>query len=181
MESCIEHSVYLFSISLLHTNLLNMKRQLLIMLLSLGCIGGAYAQKDKVKIQDTQARLLDVTSNAYVKPLTVELKVNTNEGRIRDEWPLTKEQAEIEMNGDIVNIRSYAVYMSSQKHNADVIVAATFNFRTNDEGTGYLITVVGYPATFENWKTAGESDYEWIRLEKTLTTSDREKISAIIK
>ncbi len=59
------------------------------------------------------------------------------------------------MKGDIVNIRSYAVYMSSQKHDADVIVAATFNFRTNDEGTGYLIALSSASgATFENWKTA---------------------------
>lgn len=159
-----------------------MKKQILLAaMLALGCSSTAFAQKDRVKIQDTQARLLDVTSNAYVKPLTVELKVDKTKGRIRDEWTLTREQAESEMKGDIVNIRSYAVYMSSQKHNADVIVAATFNFRTNDEGTGYLITVVGYPATFENWKTADSSDYEWIRMEKTLTTNDREKISAIVK
>ena len=149
-----------------------MKRQILTTaLLALICTG-AYAQRDKVKIQDTQARLLDVTSNAYVKPLTVELKVDKTKGRIRDEWTLTKEQAEGEMEGDIV---------SSQQHDADVIVAATFNFRTNDEGTGYLITVVGYPATFENWKTADSSDLEWIRMEKTLTTNDREKISAVVK
>lgn len=158
-----------------------MKRIILLALFAICCITGAQAQRDKVKIQDTQARLLDVTSNAYVKPLTVELKVDHSKGRIRDEWTLTKEQAESEMKGDIVNIRSYAVYMSSQKHNADVIVAATFNFRTNDEGTGYLITVVGYPATFQNWKTAEASDYEWIRMEKTLTTADREKISAVVK
>lgn len=158
-----------------------MKKQILIVLLALGCMSSVYAQKDRVKVQDTQARLLDVTSNAYVKPLTVELKVDRTKGRIRDEWSLTKEQAEGEMKGDIVNIRSYAVYMSSQKHNADVIVAATFNFRTNDEGTGYQITVVGYPAIFENWKTADATDYEWIRMEKTLTTTDREKISAVVK
>lgn len=158
-----------------------MKKQFLIALFALIYVSSAYAQKDKVKIQDTQARLLDVTSNAYVKPLTVELKIDQSKGRIRDEWTLTKEQAESEMKGDIVNIRSYAVYMSSQKHNADVIVAATFNFRTNDEGTGYLITVVGYPATFQNWKTADNTDYEWIRMEKTLTTADREKISAVVK
>ena len=41
-----------------------MKRQILTTaLLALICTG-AYAQRDKVKIQDTQARLLDVTSNA---------------------------------------------------------------------------------------------------------------------
>lgn len=158
-----------------------MKKQLLFTVLISVCTMASYAQKTAVRIQDTQARLLDVNSNAYVKPLTVELEVDKTKGRIKDEWSLTKEQVEQELNGDIANIRSYAVYMSSQKHNSDVIVAATFNFKSNDNATGYTITVVGYPANFINWKTAGESDYEWIRMEKAITTSDREKISAIVK
>ncbi|HJG07572.1 MAG TPA: hypothetical protein K8V25_04900 [Megamonas hypermegale] len=143
---------------------------------------GAQAQKTTVKYQDTQARLLDVTSNAYVKPLTVELKVDTSKGRIVDVWPLTKEQVEVEMGGDIANIRSWGVYQSSKKHNVDVIVAATFNFKTDDTRDGfYQLTVVGYPASFVNWATATEADYEWIRMEKVVTTSEREKISAIVK
>jgi hypothetical protein len=43
------------------------------------------------------------------------------------------------------------------------------------------VTVIGYPATFINWKTAEASDYEWIRMEKTLTTADKDKIAAVIK
>ncbi len=139
------------------------------------------AQKTITKVQDTQARLLDVTSNAYVHPLTVELKVDASAGRVRDVWPLTKEQVEVEMHGDIVNIRSYGVFMSSKKHNADVIVAATFNFRTSDNGAGYELEVVGFPASFVNWKTAVAADYEWIRMEKTQTTGDIDKIKAVIK
>ena len=160
-----------------------MKTKKLILVIFLTFIGaiGAYAQKTKVRMQETQARLLDVTSNAYVKPLTVELQIDKSKGRIKDEWTLTREQAEQEMNGDLVNIRSYAIYMSSQKHNADVIVAATFNVKTNDDGNGYKVTVIGYPATFINWKTAEASDYEWIRMEKTLTTADKDKIAAVIK
>lgn len=141
----------------------------------------AMAQKTTVKIQDTQARLLDMQSNGYVKPLTVELKVDDSKGRVRDTWTLDREKVEIEMNGDLKNIRSYAVYMSSKKHNCDVIVAATFNFSTTDDGKGYEIEVVGFPASFINWKTASQADYEWIRMEKTQTTADREKIQAIVK
>ncbi len=158
-----------------------MKKVFLFVLLVCFCGIGAFAQKTVVKMQEVQARLLDVTSNAYVRPLTVELIVDTMRGRIEDQWPLTKEMAEVEMKGDIANIRSYAVYMSSQRYNADVIVAATFNIKTDDEGTGYIVTIKGFPAVFANWKTAEPSDYEWIRLEKTFTTADREKISAIVK
>lgn len=144
-------------------------------------VGSVQAQKSVVRMQDTQARLLDVNSNAYVKPLVVELEVDQTKGRIRDVWTLTKEQAETEMRGDLSNIRSYAVYMSSKKHNADVIVAATFNVKTNDVGDGYDVEIVGFPANFVKWRTAVQTDLEWIRLEKTLTTADREKISAIVK
>lgn len=159
-----------------------MKKFYFIALFSFIGILGMQAQKTTVKFQDTQARLLDVKTNAYVKPLTVELKVDTSKGRISDEWSLSKEQVEVEMGGDLANIRSWGGYQSSKKHNADVIVAATFNFQTDDMRNGfYKLTVVGYPATFVNWTTATQADYEWIRMEKTVTTSDKEKIAVIVK
>ena len=158
-----------------------MKKTILLCVFSLVTTAGTMAQKTTVKIQETQARLLDMQSNGYVKPLTVELKIDDSKGRVCDIWPLSKEQVDVEMRGDIANIRSYAIYMSSKKHSADVIVAATFNFKTTDNGDGYEIEVVGFPASFVNWKTATQADYEWIQMEKTQTTADREKIKAIIK
>lgn len=46
-----------------------MKTKKLILVIFLTFIGaiGAYAQKTNVRMQETQARLLDVTSNAYDK------------------------------------------------------------------------------------------------------------------
>lgn len=158
-----------------------MRKLILFSMFGLVFVVNAMAQKPNVKIQETQARLLDMWSNGYVKPLTVELKVDESKGRIRDQWQLTREQAETEMNGDLKNIRSYAVYMSSKKHNCDVIVAATFNFKSTDDGKGYEIELVGFPASFINWKTATQADYEWIRMEKTQTTMDIDKIQAVIK
>lgn len=158
-----------------------MKKVVLFSLFAMLFSGMAFAQKTTYKMQEVQGRLLDVQSNAYVKPMTVELDVDKTKGRIRDKWALTKEQAEIEMQGKIDNIRSYGVYMSSKKHDADVIVAATFNLRSTDDGQGYELEVVGFPARFVNWKTATAADYEWIKMEKTVTTNEREKISAIIK
>ena len=157
-----------------------MRKFILFSAFSLAFAVSAMAQKTNIKIQDTQARLLDVQSNGYVKPLTVELKVDETKGRIRDQWVLTVDQYE-EMNRDIVNVRSYAVYMSSKKHSCDVIVAATFNFHTADDNKGYEVEVVGFPASFINWKTATQADYEWIRMEKTQTTADIDKIQAVVK
>ena len=138
----------------------------------------SYAQKTEFRFQDTQARLLDVTSNAYVKPLTVELQV-LNTKRVSEIIKLTKQEVEQDMKGDLNNIRSYAVYRASQLHDCDVIVAATFNIRTAEGG--YEVNIIGYPANFVNWKTATQADYEWIKMEKTVTTSEREKISAAVR
>lgn len=156
-----------------------MKRTLLMgfaLLLGIVC----FAQKTEFRFQATQARLLDVMSNAYVKPLTVELKV-LNTKRISEVIKLTKQEVEQDMKGDLDNIRSYAVYRASQIHDCDVIVAATFNVKTSNDGTGYEVNVIGYPANFVNWKTATSEDYEWIKMEKTVTTSEREKIAAAVR
>lgn len=153
-------------------------KKYLLLLLGMVTFAESYAQKTEFRFQDTQARLLDVSSNAYVKPLTVELQVLTKE-RISEIIPLNRQEVEQDMKGDLNNIRSYAVYRASQIHNCDVIVAATFNIRT--AGGGYEVNIIGYPANFVNWKTATQADYEWIRMEKTQTTSDREKISAAVR
>lgn len=137
----------------------------------------SYAQKTEYHFQDTQARLLDVTSNAYVKPLTVELNVLTKEHKT---WVFPLTVAEVEaMKNDLVNLRSYAVYAASKQENCDVIVAATFNIKS--VRNGFEVTVIGYPANFVNWKTATKDDYEWIRMEKVQTVSDKDKIAPVIK
>lgn len=100
----------------------------LVMLTFLGLATGvSYAQKQTtVKIQETQARILDVSPNAYVKPLTVELKVDTEGAKFLgnvDGQILTREAGgrvicnviitndEVEgMNGNIENMRSYALF-----------------------------------------------------------------------
>lgn len=154
-----------------------MKKVLLLIVAMAMCIV-SYGQKTEFRFQDTQARLLDVTSNAYVKPLTVELQVLTNK-RISEVIKLTRQEVEQDMKGDLTNIRSFAVYRASQLHDCDVIVAATFNIRT--AGDGYEVNIIGYPANFVNWKTASQADYEWIKMEKTVTTSDKDKISAAVR
>ena len=159
-----------------------MKKTILI-LLAVFCsaaMGFAQNKNQTTTIQETQARLLDVNPNAYVKPLTVEVEVLPS-GRISDTWPLTVEQVK-SLGNDLANIRSWGVFQSSRKHNCDLIVAATFDFKndsTNPEV--YQLTVVGFPANFVHWKTADEKDYVWIQMEKTQTTNDRDKIKAIVK
>ncbi|MDE6175041.1 MAG: hypothetical protein K2F88_05705 [Duncaniella sp.] len=131
--------------------------------------GSLHAQKTvKFDYQTSQARLLDVNPTTYVKPLVAELVVDTSNGRIRDKWELNAAELAARVitgddNATVRNLRSYAVFKSSEKHDCDVVVAATFDVRITESGA--QISIVGYPANFANWSSSKIADYEWIMIE----------------
>lgn len=138
-------------------------------ILIFGTAFNVHAQKTvSFDIRDSQARMLDVYPSTYVKPVIAELKVDTSRGRIRDSWPLTSEELAArtipnDANATMQNLRTYSVYKSSEKHNCDVVIAATFDIQITEKGA--TITIVGYPANFSNWATGTIADYQWINNE----------------
>lgn len=139
----------------------------------------ANAQKTTTyRYEDTQARAMDIVSTGYVKPLTVELKVDAAKGRQRFSYDMDKDFVETDMKGDVENIRSYGLFKASADANCDVIVAPTFHLFTNNKG-GYTLEVVGYAGNFVNWKTMTTEDMSWI--DKAKTTGDRQNIDAKLK
>lgn len=165
------------------------KKVLMAALLSVVCAASAMAQKTTqvISLKETQARLLDVMSNAYVKPLTVELHI-IDSTRVRHKVEVKPadviDLGLIAADGtfNMTNLRSYGVYKTAEAYNCDVIVAATFNFEATDLlKKGGTLEVVGFPANFRNWAVADSTDLEWIRMEKVQTTSERDKLNAIVK
>lgn len=138
-------------------------------LVAIGMACSLHAQKTvSFDIRDSQARVLDVYPTTYIKPVIAELKVDAPRGRIRDSWPLTSEELaartiDNDANATMQNLRTYAVYKSSEKHNCDVVIAATFDIQITEKGA--TINIVGYPANFTNWATGTVADYEWINNE----------------
>jgi hypothetical protein len=147
------------------------------MLLSLG----AYAQKTTtVKFHDTQARALETTTSSHVKPLVVEVEVEPK----RRTQPLHLTEEEMRgLNGDVSNVRSWATFRVANIDSleCDVVVAPMFEISTNEEKGGYDVFVVYYRGTFKNWRSVKEEDYEWIRIEGAIKTSEREKVEAVVK
>lgn len=143
-----------------------------------------HAQKE-VRIQNTEVRKVNVLANAYVKPLTVEVKVS-DKGRVTERIQLSNQDL-LDLAGGtkytttdkeflvefVQNIRNFATYRVCQIHQCDMLVASTSNIRTVENGI--VVEIMGFPANFVNWKTATQADYEWIEMEKDQTKSDEER------
>ncbi len=129
------------------------------------CLNAQSNKTVRIDIRDSQARVLDVNPSTYIKPIIAELKVDDTKGRIRETWYLTPEELaartiDRDTYATMQNLRTYAVYKSSEKNNCDVVIAATFDIQITEKGAS--ITIVGYPANFSNWATGTVADYEWI-------------------
>lgn len=125
--------------------------------LMLGVAQNAMAQK--VDYRQSQSRMLEPQQQVFVRPLVVDLNVITTE-RQKAVWPFEGDITKMTTQ-DIYNLKINALYLTAQKMDADVIVAPTFDIRTVKKGIE--ITVIGFPAKYENWKVATkEEDYKWI-------------------
>lgn len=136
-----------------------------------------FAQQTKVNF--SQARLLDVNSEAYIKPAVADLvvdkkwgknekdpKYHSEEGRVHFVYLMSKDEAEKDLGGDMSNIRSFIVFKACEKYSCDVILGGTFNIRSAEKGRdgtndGYVVTMYGFPANFTNWRICTTQDFEW--------------------
>lgn len=131
---------------------------------------GAHAERTvHFDFQTSQARTMDLYPTTYVQPLVAEVVIDQEKGRIHDTWEmsLTDFQARSYPDNDaatLQNLRAYGLFKSSELHQCDLIVAATFDIRISDRGV--IINLIGYPANFANWHTGTQADYEWILLER---------------
>ncbi len=164
---------------------MKMKKLILFLTLTFACAIATYAQKTTYKFRDAQSRAGDAITEVCVKPTVVEVRLlnapgENQPGRQTYKCDLTKEEAEIAMQGDLVNIRAWATYMANEEFKSDVIMAATYKAESNDKG-GYTVWVVGYPAVFDKWYTATKDDYEWIRIQKLTPTDNKAAIAPVVK
>ncbi len=147
-----------------------MKKIIVAGALVLGCISTSYADKNvRFDFQTSEARGIDVYPTTYIQPLVAEVKVNTQAGRFVDTWKLSPSEFMARQYPDndaatLQNLRAYGLFKSSEHHNCDVIVAATFDIKISNDGA--IVVVKGYPANFTNWGTAKNADYEWINIER---------------
>lgn len=153
-----------------------MKKYLMVIICLLATVVTVDAQTKKVNFRQSQTRMAEPVISVYAKPLVADLKVG--ETRINDTFDFTNSEIEA-LGNDIPNLRARAMFMANQKHNCDMLVSASFDIVSKSDGTGYEVTVMGYPATYINWRSAQTSDEEWIRTAKMNQTAGGEQTQAI--
>ncbi len=156
-----------------------LKRFLIVFLCTLGVTVRSNAQK-VVEYRESQSRLAEPVMGVYITPLVADLEVDTIKGKIKDPWEFTNREVDA-LKGEVSNLRARALFLSTDKHHADVIVAASFDIKSKDDGTGYEVTVIGYPAKYKNWRTAVSTDNDWIRNEKLTSNGTAAQTQAISK
>lgn len=162
-----------------------MMRKFYLMALSLFVCASSFAQKATisketlVEFEDTQARMLDVQSNAYFKPMVVELDMMPC-GKVKKTYEFNSDKLQ-SFNADPAAIRSWATFLLSEEYDADVIVAATYDINYNSLNRAGSVTIVGFPAKFKNWHTMTDNDMNWILMEKNRSITEAEKIKPVVK
>ena len=166
---------------LLTINTMNMKKVLLIAtLFSIFGISHAMGQK-VVEYRESQARLAEPTMGVYIKPLVAELEIDKTKGKIKDTWFFSMREVEA-LSRDVANLRARALFKSTIEHDADVIVAASFDIASREDQTGYDVMVIGYPAKYVRWRTADtDTDIQWIQNEKLSPQGTKQATQAISK
>lgn len=133
---------------------------LLVLLMAMFGLSQTVKAQTKDEYRQSQSRMLEPQQQVFVRPLVVDLKVTTTE-RQKAVWSFPDVDINKMTTQDVENLKINSLYLTAQKFDADVIVAATFDVRTVKKGLE--ITVIGFPAKYENWKVATkEEDYKWI-------------------
>ncbi|MCM1107433.1 MAG: lipoprotein [Clostridium sp.] len=118
----------------------------------------------KTEYHKQQARIIEPKFQAFMTPLVGDVEVMKEKGRITSEEyirPINFAASNYEFQ--IEEAKKYVLFAETKKHNADILIAATYDINTDDVRKGIVsIRVSGYPAKYVNWRPASTDDYKWI-------------------
>ncbi len=119
----------------------------------------------QTQFEQSQSRIIEPKQDVFIKPLVAEIQILNDQVRqdygpyeypIKSVESLTFEQLE--------NIKARALYRAAKEAQADIIVAATFNARSDEKGQHVIVELSGFPGKYVNFRTASkeDGDYEWL-------------------
>lgn len=132
--------------------------------------------------EESQARLIEPKQDVFIVPLVADVQL-VDKGVRQDFGPY-----EFEINSlssttfeDISQFKANALYRAAREADADVIVAATFNVKSDAKGKKMIINVSGYPGKYINFrplKFDKKEDYQWIESVYPANYLEKEKLKS---
>lgn len=125
--------------------------------------------------QYSEARKLEAEATAIIRPVVGDVQVGSE--KIEDKWKFSDLQY-ANLGYNLQNVQNRGLYLSSKKHNADIIVAPIFNFERIGEGESayYELSITGYLGNFTNWKPMEAKDSTWMRADALYNVKNNEKL-----
>lgn len=119
----------------------------------------------QTQFEQSQSRIIEPKQDVFIKPLVAEIQI-LNEQIRQDYGPYEYAINSVENLSfeQLENFKTRSLYKAARESQADIIVAATFNARSDEKGKKVIIEVSGFPGKYINFRTAKkeDGDYEWI-------------------
>ena len=156
--------------------------------------------KTSVKKEVRAARILNVTTDAHVKPQVVDFEIipsaevaaripslnaadktrkyecYNETGRVEVTFHITKDFMEDVLKSQRSKVEIWGASKVTRDFHADILVGAIFEYRTCDNSDDFELTVIGYPARFKNWRSLTTEDYKWMNPELFLERHDTKPV-----
>ena len=111
----------------------------------------------RIIYREASGRSVEPTQGAVFTPaLIADLEIISDKS-VSHKVTFTDVQVTTSILNEIDNYKRMALFQTSQKSNADVMVASVMNVNTNSRGQ-LEVTVVGYPARYVNFRQISDTD-----------------------
>ena len=116
--------------------------------------------------EESQARLIEPKQDVFIVPLVADIQVMDKQVR-QDYGPYEFDINSLSTTSvdDVNQYKANALYRAAREADADLIVAATFNVKSDAKGKKMIINVSGYPGKYVNFRSLKldkSEDYEWV-------------------
>lgn len=143
------------------------KTMFILLLLCLAALN-VQAQKkgEKVGYDEATAISVEPVTSAHVTPVVADVTVSPTKITHSETFTNELSQYDIEhpnTSAEIHYLKNYTLNKATKKSNADLIIAPIYEITTSADMNTISVIVSGYPATYTNFRTATEKDFELIK------------------
>ena len=118
-----------------------------------------FAQSKVVEYRESSARNVEPVHSVLTAPLIADLQILGDKISYTEKDAFAQYPVSAEIVAHVPNFKKVALNNAARAHKADVIIGATVDIITNQQGR-LEITISGYPAKYTNFRNATSQDLD---------------------